>query len=147
IDPETCNLDAGAVAKAMTSRTKAIIPVHLFGLVADMDAMMAVAEARGVAVVEDAAQSLGASYKGRQAGTLGTAGCFSFFPSKNLGGAGDGGLVTTQCGDRAAFLKALRVHGALKKYEYQMLGINSRLDALQAAILRVKLPHLKRWTE
>jgi dTDP-4-amino-4,6-dideoxygalactose transaminase len=147
IDPETFNLDAGSVAKAMTSRTKAIIPVHLFGLVADMDAIMAVAEARGVAVVEDAAQSLGASYKGRQAGTLGAAGCFSFFPSKNLGGAGDGGLITTQCGDRVPLLKALRVHGASKKYVYQMLGINSRLDAIQAAILRVKLPHLGCWTE
>src|SRR5262249_42712144 len=147
IDPESFNLDAGAVAKAMTSKTKAIIPVHLFGLVADMDAIMAIAEAHGVAIVEDAAQSLGASYRGRQSGTVGAAGCFSFFPSKNLGGAGDGGLITTQSSDRAAFLKALRVHGTLKKYEYQTLGINSRLDALQAAILRVKLPHLKRWTE
>jgi len=147
IDPETFNLDPGAVEKAMTSKTKAVIPVHLFGLVADMDAIMAVAEARGVAVVEDAAQSLGAFYKGRQAGTLGAAGCFSFFPSKNLGGAGDGGLITTQCKDRVPLLKALRVHGALKKYEYQMLGINSRLDAIQAAILRVKLPHLGCWTE
>jgi dTDP-4-amino-4,6-dideoxygalactose transaminase len=147
IDPETFNLDAAAVAKAITSRTKAIIPVHLFGLVADMEAIMAAAAAHGIAVVEDAAQSLGASYKARQAGTLGAAGCFSFFPSKNLGGAGDGGLVTTPSGDRAALLKALRIHGALKKYEYQVLGINSRLDAIQAAILRVKLPHLKRWTE
>ncbi len=147
IDPESFNIDARALVRAVTSRTKAIIPVHLFGLMADMDAVMAVAAHCGAAVVEDAAQSLGASYKGGQAGTLGAAGCFSFFPSKNLGGAGDGGLIATNRADLATHLKALRVHGAAKKYQYQMLGINSRLDALQAAILRVKLPHLKRWTD
>ncbi len=147
IDPESFNLDAHALGQAVTSKTKAIIPVHLFGLVADMDAVMAVAAECGVAVVEDAAQSLGASYKGGQAGTFGATGCFSFFPSKNLGAAGDGGLIITDSADLCARLKALRIHGAPQKYQYQMLGINSRLDALQAAILRVKLPYLKRWTE
>jgi len=149
VDIETngFNLDAQALEQAVTPKTKAIIPVHLFGLVADMDAVMAVAADCGAAVVEDAAQSLGASYKGRQAGTLGAAGCFSFFPSKNLGACGDGGLITTERADLARLLRALRVHGAMQKYQYQMLGINSRLDALQAAILRVKLPHLARWTD
>jgi dTDP-4-amino-4,6-dideoxygalactose transaminase len=147
IDPETFNLDGRGLARAVTSKTKAIIPVHLFGLVADMDAVMAVAAQCGVAVVEDAAQSLGATYRGEAAGTIGTTGCFSFFPSKNLGGAGDGGLITTNRDYLADRLKALRVHGAPTKYQYEMLGINSRLDALQAAILRVKLPHLPVWTE
>ena len=149
VDIETngFNLDAQALEQEVTPKTKAIIPVHLFGLVADMEAVMAVAEHCGVAVVEDAAQSLGASYKGQQAGTVGTAGCFSFFPSKNLGGCGDGGLITTDRADLARLLRALRVHGATQKYQYEMLGINSRLDALQAAILRVKLPHLTRWTD
>jgi dTDP-4-amino-4,6-dideoxygalactose transaminase len=146
INPETFNLDGRELARVVTAKTKAIIPVHLFGLVADMDAVMAMAECCGAVVVEDAAQSLGASYKGRAAGTIGSTGCFSFFPSKNLGGAGDGGLITTNDADLAIQLKALRVHGAPKKYQYQMLGINSRLDALQAAILRVKLRHLPRWT-
>jgi dTDP-4-amino-4,6-dideoxygalactose transaminase len=147
IEAKGFNVDADALARAVTPKTRAILPVHLFGLVADMDAVMAVAADCGAAVVEDAAQSLGASYKGRQAGTLGCAGCFSFFPSKNLGGCGDGGLITTDHADLAGLLKALRVHGALQKYQYQMLGINSRLDALQAAILRVKLPYLNRWTD
>lgn len=147
INPETFNLDGRELARVVTAKTKAIIPVHLFGLVADMDAVMTVATQCGAVVVEDAAQSLGALYKGRAAGTIGSTGCFSFFPSKNLGGAGDGGLITTNDTDLAARLKALRVHGAPKKYQYQMLGINSRLDALQAAILRVKLRHLPQWTE
>jgi dTDP-4-amino-4,6-dideoxygalactose transaminase len=149
VDIETngFNLDADALEQAVTPKTKAIIPVHLFGLVAEMDAVVAVAAQCGAAVIEDAAQSLGASYKGRQAGTLGAAGCFSFFPSKNLGGCGDGGLITTDRADLARLLRALRVHGATQKYQYQMLGINSRLDALQAAILRVKLPHLTSWTD
>lgn len=147
IHPETFNLDGRELARVVTAKTKAIIPVHLFGLVADMDAMMTVAARCGAAVVEDAAQSLGAFCKGRAAGTIGSTGCFSFFPSKNLGGAGDGGLITTNDAALATRLKALRVHGAPKKYQYQMLGINSRLDALQAAILRVKLRHLPQWTE
>lgn len=147
IDAETFNMDVDALANAVTAKTKAIIPVHLFGLMSDMDPVMAVARDCSAAVVEDAAQSLGASYKGQQAGNLGAVGCFSFFPSKNLGGAGDGGLMTTNRSDLTPRLKALRVHGAPKKYQYQILGINSRLDALQAAILRVKLPHLNEWTE
>jgi dTDP-4-amino-4,6-dideoxygalactose transaminase len=147
IDPATFNMDTPALAQAITPSTRAIIPVHLFGLEADMDAVMAVAEECNAAVVEDAAQSLGSSCKNRQAGTVGATGCFSFFPSKNLGGAGDGGLITTNSPDLADRLKALRVHGAPKKYQYEMLGINSRLDSLQAAILRVKLPHLRSWTD
>ena len=147
IDPETFNVHGRELAKAVTSKTKAMIPVHLFGLVADMKSVMAVADKCGAAVVEDAAQSLGASFCGKAAGTLGTTGCFSFFPSKNLGGAGDGGLITTNRADLESRLKALRVHGAPTKYQYEMLGINSRLDALQAAILRAKLPYLPAWTE
>lgn len=147
IDPETYNIDPAQVARAVTAKTKAIIPVHLFGLMADMDAIMAVASDCGAAVIEDAAQSLGSSYKGKQAGTFGEVGCFSFFPSKNLGCAGDGGMMTTHRSDLAQKLKGLRVHGAPTKYHYQMLGINSRLDALQAAILRVKLPHLNDWSK
>jgi dTDP-4-amino-4,6-dideoxygalactose transaminase len=147
IDPQTYNIDPAATARAITKKTKAIIPVHLFGLMSDMEAIMAIASENHVAVVEDAAQSLGSSYNGRQAGTFGDAGCFSFFPSKNLGCAGDGGLLSTSREDLAKKLKGLRVHGAPKKYHYEMIGINSRLDALQAAILRVKLPHLKNWSE
>src|SRR5262249_26680791 len=147
IDPATFNLGGHELARAVTSKTKAIIPVHLFGLVADMDAARAVADKWGAAIVEDAAQSLGASYRGEAAGTLGPTGCFSFFPSKNLGGAGDGGLITTNRAGLATRLKALRVHGAPTKYQYETLGINSRLDALQAAILRVKLPYFPAWTE
>jgi len=147
IDPQTYNIDPAALAKAVTPKTKAIIPVHLFGLMADMDAIMKITSERGIAIVEDAAQSLGASYKGKQAGTFGDVGCFSFFPSKNLGCAGDGGMMSTNRKDLADQLRALRVHGAPKKYHYQMLGINSRLDALQAAILRVKLPHLGDWSD
>ena len=147
IDPLTYNINPAQLAKAVTPKTKAIIPVHLFGLMADMDAIMAMASDCGAAVIEDAAQSLGSSYKGKHAGTFGDVGCFSFFPSKNLGCAGDGGLISTNRSDLASKLKALRVHGAPKKYHYQMLGINSRLDALQAAILRVKLPYLNSWSE
>jgi dTDP-4-amino-4,6-dideoxygalactose transaminase len=147
IDPETFNIDSRELPKAVTPKTKAIIPVHLFGLVAEMDAVNAVAADCGVAVIEDAAQSIGAFYRGRSAGALGALGCFSFFPSKNLGGAGDGGLITTNRRDLADRLKALRVHGTRQKYQYEMLGMNSRLDALQAAILRVKLPHLDEWTD
>jgi len=147
IDPRTYNIDPATVAKAITRKTKAIIPVHLFGLMSDMEAIMAVASQNRIPVVEDAAQSLGSTYQGRQAGTFGDAGCFSFFPSKNLGCAGDGGLLCSNREDLAKELRGLRVHGAPKKYHYEMIGINSRLDALQAAILRVKLPHLNKWSE
>ena len=145
INPGTFNIDAKAIAKAITPRTKAILPVHLFGLMADMDEVNDVASAYGLAVIEDAAQAIGAQHRGRPAGSIGAIGCFSFFPSKNLGCAGDGGLVTTNDARLAERLRLLRVHGARKKYEYELLGMNSRLDALQAAILRVKLRHLDEW--
>jgi dTDP-4-amino-4,6-dideoxygalactose transaminase len=147
IDPATFNLDAGAVRAALSPRTRAIMPVHLYGLCADMDPLMAVAAEAGVAVIEDAAQAIGATYKGRQAGSIGLLGCFSFFPSKNLGAFGDGGLVTTSDPALARELRLLRNHGAEERYYHDRIGGNFRLDALQAAILRVKLPHLARWTE
>ncbi len=145
IDPVTYNLDPAKLEAAITPRTKAIIPVHLFGLAADMDSIMEVANAHRIPVIEDAAQAVGARYKGTMVGTIGTIGCFSFFPSKNLGAAGDGGLLCT--GDAALRdkLRLMRVHGSRTKYDYDVIGINSRLDALQAAILRVKLPHLNGW--
>jgi dTDP-4-amino-4,6-dideoxygalactose transaminase len=145
IDPDTFNISSGAIEKAITPRTKAIMPVHLFGLSADMNEINDIAAAHRLAVIEDAAQAIGARCEGRAVGSLGVMGCFSFFPSKNLGGAGDGGLLTTHDAALAEKLRLLRVHGARKKYEYEMLGINSRLDALQAAILRVKLRHLEQW--
>ena len=111
-----------------------------------MDPILDLASARGIAVIEDAAQAMGAEYKGRRAGSMGRVGCFSFFPSKNLGGYGDGGMITTNDGDLAARLKALRVHGEKAKYHHQWVGLNSRLDSLQAAALRVKLHHLDRWS-
>jgi dTDP-4-amino-4,6-dideoxygalactose transaminase len=147
IDPKSYNLDPEDVAEAITSRTRAIIPVHLFGLPADMEPLMDVAERCGITVIEDAAQAIGAAYQGRKVGTIGAMGCFSFFPSKNLGGAGDGGMITTNDPDHADRLRLLRVHGSRQKYQYEILGTNSRLDALQAAILRVKLRHLNDWTE
>ena len=146
IDGATLNMDPGKLEAAITPRTKAIIPVHLFGLPADLDPILAISRRRGIAVIEDAAQAIGAKYKGRPAGSMGTFGCFSFFPSKNLGGAGDGGLITTNQAPLAAQLKLLREHGSRTRYDYEVLGVNSRLDALQAAILRVKLKYLDDWT-
>jgi dTDP-4-amino-4,6-dideoxygalactose transaminase len=147
IEPNSYNLSAESVAQAITSKTRAIIPVHLFGLTTDMDPVMSIAERHGIAVIEDAAQAIGAAYRGRNVGTIGAMGCFSFFPSKNLGGAGDGGIVVTDNPDHADRLRLLRVHGSRHKYQYEILGMNSRLDALQAAVLRVKLRHLNDWTE
>lgn len=147
IDPTTFNIDADQIESAISARTRAIIPVHLFGLAANMDRVMEVATARNVAVVEDAAQAVGARFRGRPVGSFGATGCFSFFPSKNLGGAGDGGLITTANATLAERLRLLRAHGAKNKYHYDMVGINSRLDSLQAAILRAKLPYLNRWSE
>jgi len=147
IDSASFNLDANQVASHVTDRTKAVIPVHLFGLAADMDLIADTCGKYGISVIEDAAQAIGAEYKDRRVGTLGTFGCFSFFPSKNLGAAGDGGIVTTNDPILADRLRLLRVHGSDRKYHYQILGTNSRLDALQAAILRVKLKHLVFWTE
>ena len=147
IDPVTFNLAPDAVRSAITSRTRAIIPVHLYGLCADMDPILEIAAGARVAVIEDAAQAIGATYKGRQAGTMGTIGRYSFFPSKNLGAFGDGGLVTADDDRLAHEVRLLRNHGAEPKYFHKRIGGNFRLDALQAAVLRVKLPHLRRWTD
>jgi dTDP-4-amino-4,6-dideoxygalactose transaminase len=147
IDPATFNIDPSAIRRAITSRTKAIMPVHLYGLMADMDAVMTVGADHGIPVIEDACQAIGAEDRGRQAGTIGLAGCFSFFPSKNLGAFGDGGLVVTNDDALGSELRLLRNHGAEPKYFHKRIGGNFRMDALQAAVLRVKLPHLSRWTE
>lgn len=147
IAPGTYNIDPAQIEGAISRHTKAILPVHLFGLSADMDPIMDIGKRYGIPVIEDAAQAIGSRYRDRMAGTIGNLGCFSFFPSKNLGGAGDGGLLTTNDSELADKLRILRVHGSRKKYEYELLGINSRLDALQAAILRVKLQHLEEWTQ
>ena len=147
IDPETFNLDPQALSNAITERTKAIMPVHLFGQCADMDAIFAIANPAGIPVIEDAAQAIGSVYRGRCAGSMGRLGCFSFFPSKNLGGFGDGGMVTAQDEALADRVALLRVHGSKPKYYHSIVGGNFRLDALQAAILRVKLRHLDSWTE
>ena len=147
IDPTTYNLNPAAVRDALTRRTRAIVPVHLFGLMADMDPILQTARKAGLAVIEDAAQAIGSRSNGAMAGTLGAVGCFSFFPSKNLAAFGDGGFVSTTDDGLANRLKLLRNHGAEPKYFHKIIGGNFRLDALQAAVLRVKLPHLARWTE
>jgi dTDP-4-amino-4,6-dideoxygalactose transaminase len=147
IHPDTFNFDERQLEAAITSRSRAIMPVHLFGLPANMDDVLEIARKHHLAVIEDAAQAIGARWKEKGIGSLGTCGCFSFFPSKNLGGAGDGGMITTNDPQLAQRLRILRVHGARKKYRYELLGINSRLDALQAAILRVKLRYLDNWAE
>ena len=142
IDRETYNLDPTLLEAAITSRTKAIMPVHLFGLPAEMGKINEIARAQRVPVIEDAAQSIGARYRDQYVGNIGTYGCFSFFPSKNLGGAGDGGMITTNDPELAERISVLRDHGSRKKYHYDLLGMNSRLDSLQAAILLVKFKHL-----
>ena len=147
IDAETFNIHPEAVEAAITPRTKAIMPVHLFGLCADMERLWRIAVRHGVAIVEDACQAIGAEYRGRRAGVLGTIGCFSFFPTKNLGGAGDGGILTTDDADLCKQLRCLRVHGDAGNYHHLEIGLNSRLDAIQAAILRIKLKHLDQWTD
>lgn len=146
IDPVTYLMDPADVERKLSKRTKALIPVHLFGRTADMDALLPIAKAAGVPVVEDAAQSILSTWHGECSGGLGDVGCFSFYPTKNLGGAGDGGFLTTTRDDVAAKLKLLRVHGMEPRYYHDLVGINSRLDSIQAAVLRVKLPHLDRWT-
>jgi dTDP-4-amino-4,6-dideoxygalactose transaminase len=146
IDPQTYNLNPASIEAALTERTRAVMPVHLYGLCADMDPVLDAASKAGVVVIEDACQAIGATYKGRQAGSMGVAGCFSFFPSKNLGAFGDAGLVTTNDARLAHELRLLRNHGAEPKYFHKRIGANFRMDALQAAVLRVKLPHLPRWT-
>jgi dTDP-4-amino-4,6-dideoxygalactose transaminase len=147
IDPVTYNLDSAQVAAAITPRTKAIVPVHLFGLCADMTPLATAAARARIPLVEDAAQAIGANYGGRPAGSIGAIGCFSFFPSKNLGAFGDAGLVTTRDTALAGRLQMLRNHGMKPKYYHHLVGGNFRMDALQAAILRVKAPHLAAWTE
>jgi dTDP-4-amino-4,6-dideoxygalactose transaminase len=148
IDPVTFNIAPDAVAGAITDRTRAIIPVHLYGRMADMTPIMRAAAARGIAVIEDAAQAIGAfDADGRKAGAIGDMGCFSFFPSKNLGGFGDGGMTVTNDADTAQSLRMLRMHGMEPKYYHAIVGGNFRLDALQAAVLRVKLRHLDGWSD
>ena len=147
IDRLTYNLDVSHAADAVTSRTKAIMPVHLYGQCAEMDPLLELRERRGIPIIEDAAQAIGAADRGRRAGSLGAIGCFSFYPTKNLGGAGDGGLVTTNDEQLEQRLRRLRAHGGVTEYEHEEVGINSRLDELQAAVLNVKLPHLDEWSD
>jgi dTDP-4-amino-4,6-dideoxygalactose transaminase len=145
IEPGTYNMDIAQLEAAVTPRTKAILPVHIFGQCVDMDPLLEIAERHGLIVIEDACQAIGATYKGRRAGSLARAAAFSFFPSKNLGCAGDGGIITTDDAELAARARKLASHGTSKKYYHDAFGTNSRLDTLQAAILSVKLPHLDRW--
>jgi dTDP-4-amino-4,6-dideoxygalactose transaminase len=147
INPATYNLCPQATAARITRATKALLPVHLFGQCAEMNALRAMAAKHGLPIVEDACQAIGAEYEGVPAGGLGDIGCFSFYPTKNLGGFGDGGLLTTNRDDLAARLRLLRTHGMEPRYYHQMVGINSRLDSIQAAVLGVKLAHLDRWAD
>ena len=146
IEPDTFNLDPASVAELITPRTKAIVPVHLFGQSADLDPILKLAQEHGIAVIEDNAQAIGATYKGRKTGSMGTLSTFSFFPSKNLGAYGDGGAVVTNDPDLATKVRMITNHGGRHKYYNELVGLNSRLDALQAAILRVKLRHLEEFT-
>ena len=147
ISPDDFNIDPDLIERAITPRAKAILPVHLFGQCAEMDAIREVAERHKLPVIEDAAQAIGAEYHKQRAGAMGGVGCFSFFPSKNLGGAGEGGLMTTDDDRLAEKLRLLRVHGMRPKYYHRIVGINSRLDALQAAVLGVKLKYLDQWSD
>ncbi len=147
IEDSTYNLDPVRLEAALTPRTKAVMPVHLFGQTADMGPILKFCRARGIAVIEDAAQAIGATWQGTPVGGIGDLGCFSFYPSKNLGGMGDGGLITTTRDDLAEKVRTLRVHGARTTYFHDEVGFNSRLDSLQAAILRVKLDHLEDWAQ
>jgi dTDP-4-amino-4,6-dideoxygalactose transaminase len=145
VDPATANLDAALLDGLVTPRTRAVVPVHLYGQPCDMDGVLAVARRRGLAVVEDCAQAAGAAWRGRKVGTIGDLGCFSFYPSKNLGALGDAGAILTADAGLAARCRRLANHGGLRKYEHAVVGANSRLDAVQAAALRVKLPRLEGW--
>jgi dTDP-4-amino-4,6-dideoxygalactose transaminase len=147
VDADSYNIDPGQIEKKINPRTKAIMPVHLYGQCADMDPIMRIADKHGLKVVEDAAQAIGAKYKEKKAGSMGHFGCFSFFPSKNLGAAGDGGMVVISDPQMDELLRMLRVHGAKPKYYHSMVGYNSRLDTIQAAILQVKLKYLDGWTQ
>ncbi|MCM8790652.1 MAG: DegT/DnrJ/EryC1/StrS family aminotransferase [Candidatus Omnitrophica bacterium] len=147
IDPQTYNINPALIEKAITSKTKAVIPVHLYGQCADMDPILSIARKHKLKVIEDAAQAIGATYKGRKAGSMGDIGCLSFFPSKNLGAFGDAGMVVTNDKKVADRIRMLRVHGSAQRYIHSEIGMNSRLDNLQAAVLRVKLRYLDRWLE
>lgn len=147
IEPHTFNIDADMIQYAVTPRTKAIMPVHLYGQCAEMDELLLAASHYKLPLVEDAAQAIGAKDNGRHAGSMGAIGCFSFYPAKNLGAAGDAGLMTTNDDAIAARLRSLRVHGEATRYYHREVGINSRLDGIQAAVLRVKLPHLDSWSD
>lgn len=147
IDPETYNIDTSQIEKAITPRTKAIMPVHLFGLPAEMDRINAIAKSEGIGVIEDACQAIGARHKGKRVGSLGDIACFSFFPTKNLSCFGDGGMVVTDNDELAVKVKMLRFHGSKDKVSFEMIGFNSRLDEVQAAVLRVKLKKIDEWNE
>lgn len=147
VDPKTYNLDPQKIGSVITSRTKAILPVHLFGLPCDMDAIMKIARKYKLAVVEDAAQSFGSTYKGKPSGVAGDVGCFSFYPTKNLGGAGDGGMMVTRSKKIADTMRLLRNHGSRIKYHHDLAGVNSRLDEIQAAWVGIKMKHIDRWNK
>jgi len=147
VDPKTLNIDPEDIEKKITEKTKAVLPVHLYGQTCDMDPILKLAQKHSIKIVEDCAQSIGAEYKGRRAGSMGETGCFSFFPSKNLGAYGDGGMITTNNQNLAEKIKVLREHGARKKYQHEVEGYNSRLDEIQAAILRIKLKYLDLWNQ
>jgi dTDP-4-amino-4,6-dideoxygalactose transaminase len=147
IDPMTFNLDPDGIESALTTRTKAILPVHLYGLPADMTQILEIADRHGLEIIEDCAQAIGAEVDGRRVGSLGTIGCFSFFPTKNLGAYGDGGMITTNDHAVAQRVRKLRAHGAVTKYYHEEVGVNSRLDEIQAAILLAKLRHIESWIE
>ena len=147
IDPKTYNINPELIYEKITDKTKAIIPVHLYGQCADMDPILEIGKKYNLCIIEDAAQAIGAEYKGKKAGSMGDMGCLSFFPSKNLGGYGDGGMVITNNAELAEKIRVLRVHGAKPKYYHSLIGLNSRLDALQAAVLSVKLKYLDGWSK
>lgn len=147
IDPKTYNIDPAKIEAAITEKTKAIIPVHLYGQMADMDPIADIAKKHNLAIIEDAAQAIGSKYKGKNVGELGTTATYSFFPTKNLGGYGDGGMIITSNEEIAETMRVIRVHGSKPKYYHHILGYNSRLDELQAGILNVKFPHLDTWSQ
>lgn len=147
IERDTFNFNPNLIEAAITAKTKAIMPVHIFGKPVDMDVVMAIAQKHGLPVIEDCAQATGAQWKGKSVGSIGHIGCFSFFPTKNLGGCGDGGALTTNDSEVAATASLIRDHGSKVRYHHEAIGINSRLDAVQAAILKIKLQHLEKWNE
>ncbi|MCY6483558.1 DegT/DnrJ/EryC1/StrS family aminotransferase [Clostridium aestuarii] len=147
IEKDTLCIDCDSIEKNITKKTKAIIPVHIFGQMCDMDRIMEIAEKHNLVVIEDACQAIGAQYKGKKAGSIGHVGCYSFFPTKNLGGYGDGGMIVTNDDELAEKIKLLRVHGSKVKYHHEVIGHNSRLDEIQAAILRVKLNYIDKWND